>query len=92
MKDLILCVRGLAVSFRTDDGMLKAVRGIDLELFRGETLAIVGESGSGKSVSVKAMLGILARNAAIEGGEIIFEGTDLLKMSERQLCRIRGSR
>ncbi len=88
--DTILAVNGLKVSFNTPDGSVKAVRGIDFHLGRGETLAIVGESGSGKSVSVKAIMGILANNAVIESGEIIYGGNDLTKLSERGMCRIRG--
>ena len=73
-----LSVRNLKVSFRTANGTVKAVRNISFDLEKGKTLAIVGESGSGKSVTSKAILGILAGNSIIEGGEIIFDGKDLL--------------
>lgn len=85
-------VKDLAVSFHTPKGSLKAVRGIDLTLYEGETLAIVGESGSGKSVSSKAMMGILAPNAVVERGEIWYEGKNLLQLRERELLQLRGDK
>ena len=88
--DKILEVNNLKVSFRTSGGTVKAVRDISFDLERGKTLAIVGESGSGKSVTSKAILGILAGNSIIESGEIIFDGRDLLKISEEEMCTIRG--
>ena len=90
MKDTVLQVENLTVSFRTAEGKLQAVRDISFELQKGQTLAIVGESGSGKSVTSKAILGILAGNAIIEGGRICYGGRDLLKATEAQMCRIRG--
>ena len=60
------------------------------DLERGKTLAIVGESGSGKSVTSKAILGILAGNSIVESGEILYDGKDLLKISEQEMCGIRG--
>ena len=88
----ILEVKNLRISFRTSSGTLKAVRDISFNLKRGETLAIVGESGSGKSVTSKAILGILAGNAIIESGEIFYDGKDLLKISEEEMCKIRGDK
>ena len=90
--DKILEVKNLKISFRTSSGTLKAVRDISFDLERGRTLAIVGESGSGKSVTSKAVLGILAGNSIIEGGEILYDGRDLLKISEEEMCTIRGNR
>ena len=78
----ILEINNLRVSFRTNDGTVKAVRNISLDLNKGETLAIVGESGSGKSVTAKAVLGILAPNSIIESGELIYDGKDLLTITE----------
>ena len=86
----ILNVRNLKISFRTANGTVKAVRNISFDLEKGKTLAIVGESGSGKSVTSKAILGILAGNSIIEGGEIIYDGKDLLKITEEDMCDIRG--
>ena len=87
-----LQVRNLRISFRTNDGKVQAVRDISFDLHKGETLAIVGESGSGKSVTSKAILGILAGNAIIEGGEILYDGQDLLKISEDDFYRLRGDK
>ncbi len=87
-----LQVRNLRISFRTSNGKVQAVRGIDFDLREGETLAIVGESGSGKSVTSKAILGISAGNAIVESGEIIYDGQDLLKISEEDFHRIRGDK
>jgi oligopeptide/dipeptide ABC transporter ATP-binding protein len=87
-----LQVKDLTVSFRTSNGKVQAVRGINFELNKGETLAIVGESGSGKSVTSKAILGILAGNSIVEGGEIIYDGKDLLKIYEEDFHKIRGDK
>ena len=87
-----LHVQDLRISFRTSNGKVQAVRGIDFDLAKGETLAIVGESGSGKSVTSKAILGILAGNSIVESGEIIYDGQDLLKISEEDFHKIRGDR
>jgi oligopeptide transport system ATP-binding protein len=88
----ILQVNDLRISFRAYGGLVQAVRGISFNLNRGETVAIVGESGSGKSVSVKAIMGILPQNAIIESGEILYDGKDLIKLSEEDFHKIRGSR
>ncbi len=87
-----LQVRNLRVSFRTSGGKVQAVRDISFDLHKGETLAIVGESGSGKSVTSKAILGILAGNSIVEGGEILYDGQDLLKISEDDFYRLRGDK
>ncbi len=87
-----LHVKDLTISFRTTNGKVQAVRGINFDLAKGETLAIVGESGSGKSVTSKAILGILAGNSLIEGGEIIYDGQDLLKITEDDFHKIRGDK
>ena len=90
--DKILEVKELKISFRTSSGTVKAVRDISFDLERGKTLAIVGESGSGKSVTSKAVLGILAGNSIIEGGEILYDGKDLLKISEEEMYKLRGDK
>jgi len=89
-NEKILEVKDLRISFRTDGGTVKAVRGISFSLYKGRTLAIVGESGSGKSVTSKAILGILANNKIIEDGQIIYDGKDLLHVSEEAFSKIRG--
>ena len=85
-------VKDLQISFRTQSGIVKAVRDISFDLYKGETLAIVGESGSGKSVTSKAIIGILAGNSIVEGGEILYDGQDLLKISEDDFHKIRGDK
>ena len=90
--DKILEVKKLRVAFRTTNGTLKAVRDISFDLERGKTLAIVGESGSGKSVTSKAVIGILAGNSIVEGGEILYDGKDLLRISEDEMHKIRGDK
>lgn len=90
--DKKLEVKDLVISFRTDGGKVQAVRNINFDLYKGETLAIVGESGSGKSVTNRAIIGILAGNAIVEGGEIIYDGQDLLKISEEEFHKIRGDK
>jgi oligopeptide/dipeptide ABC transporter ATP-binding protein len=91
-NDKILEVKNLRLAFRTNNGNVHAVCGINFDLYRGETLGIVGESGSGKSVTARAVLGILAGNKIVEGGEIFFEGRDLLKLTEDEFYSIRGSK
>ena len=87
-----LQTKNLTISFRTDNGKVQAVRGINFDLYKGETLAIVGESGSGKSVTSKAIIGILAGNSIVESGEIIYDGQDLLKINEEDFHKIRGDK
>ncbi len=98
----ILDIRNLDISFRTNAGTVHAIRGVSLDLCKGETVAIVGESGSGKSVTMKATMGLLDSNAKINSGEILYTYTDkdgkettvdLLKMSRKELRRdINGQR
>jgi oligopeptide transport system ATP-binding protein len=87
-----LHVEDLTVSFRTTQGLVRAVRGVTFNLYEGETLAIVGESGSGKSVSSRTIMGILAGNGIIDKGQIIYEGEDLTKVDEDHFHEIRGNR
>ena len=88
----VLSVQNLVVNFRTDNGTVKAVRDVSFDLYEGETLCIVGESGSGKSVTSKAIMGILANNAIIDNGAIIYRGENLLEISEDEFYKIRGHR
>ena len=89
-KEKILSVNNLVINFKTDNGILKAVRDVSFDLYKGETLCIVGESGSGKSVTSKAIMGILANNAIVAGGNIMYEGENLLEVSEDEFYKIRG--
>lgn len=86
----ILEVKNLVISFKTDNGLVQAVRDVSFDLCKGETLCIVGESGSGKSVTSKAIMGILASNAIIENGSINYQGENLLEISEEEFHKIRG--
>ena len=87
----LLEVRDLQVSFSTYAGDVQAVRGVSFDLRRGETLAIVGESGSGKSVTAKSIMRLNPEaNTIVRGGEILFEGKDILKLSEKRMQDIRG--
>ena len=88
----ILEVKDLSVSFRTITGTVYAVRGVSFDLFKGETFAIVGESGSGKSVTNRAIMGILTKNAMIDGGEVIYNGENILNYSDNEFAeKIRGT-
>jgi len=86
----ILSVNDLRVSFKTDEGLVHAVRGVSFTLNKGETLCIVGESGSGKSVTSKTIMGILSASAVIESGSVMYGGEDLTKIDESEFHRIRG--
>ena len=87
---MLLDVRNLTVRFRTRDGLVQAVSDLSFTLRRGETLGVVGESGSGKSVTSLAIMGLLNRSYADVSGEILFEGSDLLKLSTGELRKVRG--
>ncbi len=91
MPDPLLEVNDLKVRFTTEDGIVRAVDGVDFELERSKVLGIVGESGSGKSVTALTMLGLTrAHNTAFEG-EVIYKGQNLLAMSESRLRNVRGN-
>ena len=92
MADKILEVKDLAISFKTQYGILHAIRGVSLDLHKGETLAIVGESGSGKSVTSRAIMGLLAGNSIYEGGSIMYQGRDLMQLNEELFHEIRGTK
>jgi len=91
-KEIKLSVNDLKISFRTDAGKVQAVRNISFDLYKGETLAIVGESGSGKSVTSKAIMGISAGNSIYEGGEILYDGQDLVRIPEEEMHKLRGDK
>jgi oligopeptide transport system ATP-binding protein len=87
-----LIVDNLSISFRTVAGKVQAVRNVSFDVNEGETLAVVGESGSGKSVTTRTIMGILAGNGIVESGKILYEGEDLLKITEEQYHEIRGNK
>ena len=86
----LLEVKNLCVNFGTYGGEVNAVRGVTFDLHKGETLAIVGESGSGKSVACKTIMRILSSNGYIKDGQILFDGKDLTKISEKDMEKVRG--
>ena len=87
----ILEVNDLELSFHTFAGEVKAIRGVNFDLKKGETLAIVGESGSGKSVTTKAIMRLLPESSSeFKNGQILFNGKDLTKLSDKEMQKIRG--
>ena len=101
-KEQVLSVRDLDITFKTTAGKVHAIRGVNIDLYKGETVALVGESGSGKSVTMKAAMGILAQNAKVNSGSIRFsyhhadgspETVDLLQKDKKWIRRhINGKR
>lgn len=87
----LLEVKELKTYFKTAEGIVPSVNGVSFTVERGETLAIVGESGSGKSVTSMSILGLVASGGKVVGGEIRFEGRNLLKLPGRELRRLRGN-
>ncbi len=86
----VLEVRDLSIEYIVDGDAIRAVDGVDLEISRGECVALVGESGSGKSTVAQAIIGVLPPNARVSSGEIIYMGRDLLKLGREELRRVRG--
>jgi oligopeptide/dipeptide ABC transporter ATP-binding protein len=91
MAKPLLEVRDLKVSFRTEDGTVRAVDGVSLEVAEGETLGIVGESGSGKSVTMMSVIRLINDPNARFEGEVLYKGRDLMKLSQDQIREIRGA-
>jgi ABC-type dipeptide/oligopeptide/nickel transport system ATPase component len=91
MADLLLEVNDLGVRFATEDGTVRAVDGVSLELERGKVLGIVGESGSGKSVTAMTLMGLTRGVNAQFEGEVLYKGADLLKVSDRDMQNYRGN-
>ena len=92
MSETILSIENLRIHFETFAGEVQAIRGVNLKLEKGETLAPVGESGSGKSVTAKSVMKLLSNNAVVKEGAIIFKGENILEKSERDMQSIRGKK
>ncbi len=91
MPEPVLSIRDMTVEFGTEDGVVKAVTGVNYDLFPGEILGVIGESGAGKSVSVMTMLDLIPKPPGrVVSGEAIFKGRDLLTMSKSELRNVRG--
>lgn len=89
----LLEIKNLSTHFFTDDGLIKAVDRISYDIYEGETVGLVGESGCGKSVSALSLLRLIPNPPGkIVGGEIFFEGRDLLKLTEDEMCEVRGNK
>jgi peptide/nickel transport system ATP-binding protein len=88
----LLEVKGLRTTFHTRDGLVRAVDGIDFHVDRGEIMGLVGESGCGKSVTSLSIMRLVAKPGRIEAGQVVFDGTDLLAVSDEQMRRYRGDR
>lgn len=92
-EEVLLRVRDLATHFHTEEGVVKAVDGVDFDVRRGEVVGIVGESGCGKSMTSMSILRLVPKpQGKIVRGQMLFEGKDLLKMSEEEMRKIRGNR
>ncbi|GAA0371644.1 ABC transporter ATP-binding protein [Bacillus horti] len=91
-RKAILRVENLKTFFRTPRGIVKAVNGIDITVYEGETLGIVGESGCGKSVTSLSIMGLLSKSAFTAEGHIYFDEKDLTKLKEREMRRLRGNK
>src|SRR5687767_6162520 len=88
----MLRVRGLKTHFFTADGVVRAVDGVDFDIKRGQTMGLVGESGSGKSVTSLSIMRLIAPPGRITEGEIVLDGTDLVKVDEDEMYNVRGNR
>ena len=90
MKETVLSVKNLHVNFHTYAGEVKAIRDVNFDLKKGETLAIVGESGSGKSVTTRTLMGLSEKNAKVTG-DITFKGRDMQALREEDWVKVRGN-
>jgi len=88
----LLEVKNLKTYFYTEDGVVKAVDGVDFEVYPGEVLGLVGESGCGKSVTLLSAMRLISKPGRVIEGQVIFDGQDLLKLSENEMTHVRGNR
>jgi oligopeptide/dipeptide ABC transporter ATP-binding protein len=88
----LLEVKGLKTYFYTEDGIVRAVDGVDFEVYPGEVLGIVGESGCGKSVTSLSIMRLISKPGRIDAGQILLDGENLLEFSEEEMIKVRGNR
>ena len=88
----LLQIEDLEITFGRGSGAVRAASGVSFSVYPGEVLGVVGESGSGKSITALSVMGLLSKQGRVTGGRILFEGQDLLKLSEGQLDELRGTR
>src|SRR5512145_935500 len=93
MAERLLDIKGLKTHFFTEEGVVRAVDGIDLHIDKGETLGVVGESGCGKSVTALSVMRLIPMPPGkIEGGRILFDGEDLVRVPESRMRQVRGGK
>jgi len=92
MSENVLTIRDLSIDYETDRGVLKAMRHVNLDIPRGSIVGVVGESGCGKSTLISSIIRLLAPNAQVPNGSIVFEDQDLLKLSADQMRALRGTK
>ena len=93
MADNILEISNLAIAYHTDDAVIHAVNGVDLNVVQGETIGLVGETGAGKTTIARSILRILQTPPAkFHGGKIVFQGQDIMALSEKEMRKIRGDK
>jgi oligopeptide/dipeptide ABC transporter ATP-binding protein len=90
IMEKLLSIKNLVLYFSTFEGTVKAINDVDLDIYKGEALGLVGETGCGKSVTSRAIIKLLAPNALLKSGEIIYNGKNLLNLSDREIRKIRG--
>ena len=88
----LLEVKGLKTYFYTEDGVVRAVDGVNFEVYPGEVLGLVGESGCGKSVTSLSIMRLISKPGRIDEGQILLDGQDLLKLPEEEMIKVRGNR
>ena len=87
----LLELKDLKISFTSSTGVVDAVRGVNLTIYPGQSVAIVGESGSGKSTTAMAVIGLLPGTGKVTGGTILFNGEDITGLSDKEMQHYRGS-
>ena len=92
MEEKLLEVKNLTIEYSTDDAMIHAVNDVSFSLSKGKTLGLVGETGAGKTTIAQSIMRILAPQAKKASGEIIFEGSDLFSLSEKEMQKVRGNK